>query len=538
MPEYIPNTTVRLCANVPLDNTYTDTRWFASAGDQTSFFASKAIRTYTNFTYQRVNSSVAPPRIAYSVRVPEVADNLYTCNYLMFQNTNYGTKWFYAFIEKVNYINPNNTEIIYEIDYLQTFMFDLQIKPCFVEREHSLTDVLYANLTPEPLNVPQALIASVEDLDPPSSHNIVVGVNATPEDETVANDTSYNGIFSGVELHNFTSASEANSFIRSYDTTAKSAAIVAVFNCSFDPTTLYNIDSHTISRPQSFFGYTPRNNKVMTYPFCYMQLSDRNGQTDVFQYEYFATYTYSAGTDSGVSVSPQPLRFNTSKTGGINPKITCVAVGYMGDTTGNAIYAKNKVMEIDAAIPACWTSDAYANFVSGEYTKRNGNIILGTLASAGTNAIGGFMAAGPVGAAIGAATAVIGGVSSFAQNANDAWQMKNNPGLTTNNSTSGNYLSYQLQNVGFSVQHMALPPEILQEVDTFFDMYGYQVNRVKMPNLTGRASWNFVKLRNPIIVGSVPVEGMAIIKAAFSRGIRLWHVDAVGDFNQQNPIAG
>ena len=156
MADYVPNTVVKILQNVPLDDTYTDTRWFSSVGDQTGFFNGKAKYTFTDLTYQRVNNGIAQPRVALTCRVPMIADNLYDCNYMMFKNTNYGSKWFYAFIKQVNYINPNNTEIVYEIDYLQSFMFELNIKASFVEREHASADEdkPFANLTPEPLQVP------------------------------------------------------------------------------------------------------------------------------------------------------------------------------------------------------------------------------------------------------------------------------------------------------------------------------------------------------------------------------------------------
>ena len=38
MADYVPNTVVKILQNVPLDDTYTDTRWFSSVGDQTGFF--------------------------------------------------------------------------------------------------------------------------------------------------------------------------------------------------------------------------------------------------------------------------------------------------------------------------------------------------------------------------------------------------------------------------------------------------------------------------------------------------------------------
>lgn len=44
------------------------------------------------------------------------AENLYDCNYIMFQNASFGTKWFYAFITSVAYENNETSRITMEID--------------------------------------------------------------------------------------------------------------------------------------------------------------------------------------------------------------------------------------------------------------------------------------------------------------------------------------------------------------------------------------------------------------------------------------
>lgn len=89
---------------------------------------------------------------------------------------------------------------------------------------------------------------------------------------------------------------------------------------------------------------------------------------------------------------------------------------------------------------------------------------------------------------------------------------------------------------GFVFRRQCPDLDTLEKIDTFFDMFGYAVNKVKMPNLQTRQCWNYVQLDTPCIVGSVPVQGMNRIKQAFSDGIRLWHVDEVGDYNKDNPI--
>lgn len=52
MPEYIPNTIVRLLENVPFDSTYSDTILFTSVAEQTNFMQGKAKYSFNNFTYQ------------------------------------------------------------------------------------------------------------------------------------------------------------------------------------------------------------------------------------------------------------------------------------------------------------------------------------------------------------------------------------------------------------------------------------------------------------------------------------------------------
>lgn len=141
-----PNSTIILISGVPLDPTYTDTIFFESEAQQRSAFMSYAKkRTFTQQSYQRVNKG--------TIRLQVPADSIYDYNYLMFQNTAYGNKWFYAFITSVEYVNDATSEIRYELDVMQTWMFDYTLEPSFVEREHSATDEIGDNIAPEPVDI-------------------------------------------------------------------------------------------------------------------------------------------------------------------------------------------------------------------------------------------------------------------------------------------------------------------------------------------------------------------------------------------------
>ena len=124
-----PSSTIRLLNGLPLDTTYEHTIYFSSISNQVSYFTSKTKHVLNNQSYQRVNRG--------KIRVEVRTDECYDCNYVMFQNTGYGNKWFYAFIVSVEFVNNETTEITFEIDDMQTWYFDYNIDPCFIEREHS-----------------------------------------------------------------------------------------------------------------------------------------------------------------------------------------------------------------------------------------------------------------------------------------------------------------------------------------------------------------------------------------------------------------
>ena len=111
-----PNTVIKILKDCPLDNSYDHTIFFTSASDQLSFFNEHTKYALDKQSYQRVKRGY--------MRVSIQAENLYDCNYLMFQNTSFGTKWFYAFIKSVEYINNVTSEIEFEIDVMQTWFFD------------------------------------------------------------------------------------------------------------------------------------------------------------------------------------------------------------------------------------------------------------------------------------------------------------------------------------------------------------------------------------------------------------------------------
>ena len=83
------------------------------------------------------------------MRFPAHIDSLLEYTYVMYRNTAYGNKWFYAFITDMQYINDNMTAITIKTDSWQTWGFDVTLKKSFVEREHVADDTFGIHTVPE-----------------------------------------------------------------------------------------------------------------------------------------------------------------------------------------------------------------------------------------------------------------------------------------------------------------------------------------------------------------------------------------------------
>ena len=145
--EILPTNRVRLIKNVPFSLNYQDVVLFDNATDQQNYFNSLPYIEFDNVTYTRHNGQI---------KVNANRETLLDYNYMYFQNTNYGTKIFYAFITDVIYINPNTSLIKFIIDEWQTWCFNLTFRPTFIERKHcrrwNADGTPVVNTIPEELN--------------------------------------------------------------------------------------------------------------------------------------------------------------------------------------------------------------------------------------------------------------------------------------------------------------------------------------------------------------------------------------------------
>ena len=156
-----PNSKVKLIKN-PLKLDSNNEMMFSNATAQYNYFTSLPKLEFENLTYVRKDDILRIPTDETGVGV--TYEKLLQYNFCMYQNTYFGNKWFYAFIDDVKWINPSLTEIHLKTAYFQTWQFDLIYKDSFIEREHVNDDTIGKHTIPENLETGEYINSDTFDL--------------------------------------------------------------------------------------------------------------------------------------------------------------------------------------------------------------------------------------------------------------------------------------------------------------------------------------------------------------------------------------
>lgn len=118
---------LNLCAGVPFHSDFQHTRWFASKSEQTIFFDSRVVRRYSEVKFTRLEGR-------YAARVEINIEQIRNVNYLYFNN---GGRTYYCFVTNLEYNNERHTIVHFELDYIQTYLFDISFRQSYIAREHT-----------------------------------------------------------------------------------------------------------------------------------------------------------------------------------------------------------------------------------------------------------------------------------------------------------------------------------------------------------------------------------------------------------------
>lgn len=551
-----PNSTIIVCNGVPIDKDYTHTVKFANASEQHTGIISYAKYTFTAQSYQRYDKN--------TLRITVNPDNIYDCNYLCFQNASFGNKWFYAFIDSVEYINNVTAEVRYTIDVMQTYLFDYNISYCYVVREHSATDEIGDNLVPENIATGD-LICHYESRKVYLNNDMYTVIMYIPNYKTDGSSTTWVKNEDGVPVATTTAPSEQyipsirnkfyggicclafhNDNMHALDISVAVAMIDGlggkVVSCFDIPAEIYNDNfnangtlkrTFNINERNAFvYARNPnevysnvRNKKLLQYPYKRLIVSNGNGMNSEYNWELFSTR-------NGENVQAQFEIIN-----GLLPDPTIITypLNYRGKMLDNADY-ENRCTIKDFP-RQCYTEDSYSQWCA----QNNRAFSTSTIASFMGTLFSGFgsIMGGSGKAALGAGFRMIGNISDTVGNAMAAKQKAQDTPDSVNVQDNTAIINLLNDCFGFTFYDIGVTGEMAEVIDDYFDMYGYATNRVKVPNFVGngaRPIWNYIKTDNLTINGErLPAEAEREICDIYNNGITFWDTLAhVGNYNLNN----
>ena len=534
------NSRLILANNVKLDRNYNNI-CNISESNMISFLENNQVAQGIDFSFIRTDNRILVPF------------NLTTClsaNYMAFQNPDYSNKWFFAWIDEVNYKNDKTTEIVYTIDHFTTWYSYIALQDCFVIREHVNDDSVGANTYPEGLETGEFICNShiiddhldniVEDLVYILSSSVDLGSyindptsfdsdNPIPPSKM----RKYNGIISGTSYYPALTPIQVKNFLEGLTKCGQIDALNGIFmapvysvgelqdDFSIQETNTPYTYTNSISKQTTLNGYIPVNKKLLCYPFNYLLVSNNNGTGVIMNYEDFSTS--SCNFTINIAVTP-------------GCSIRMIPNNYKGITDSDE-YGINM-----GKLPICsYPVDMYTNWLTQNSLNIGGHTVTSddiNLATAGTNAILGTIgniASGNVGGSIGSA---VNGAGNIANSLIAKKQHELIPPQARGNLNAGDVITSSNKN-NFHFYKMSIKAEYARMLDDYFTRYGYTVNRLKKPNITGRTYFNYVQIdsNDLIYTGNIPKESIEVINNIFRKGTTVWHnLTNIGNYSLDNSI--
>jgi hypothetical protein len=563
---------------------------FPTQLDQSNYFSSKVLKSVTDCSYQ--------PRTSV-IKVSGYIDDewLQNVNYGYYINQYQGAEQkFFFFIAQKNYNAKGVTELSIVIDVFQTWMFYTQFKPCMVERKHVENDTIGLNTYPEAFEMGDYISHNRTEITEMKG-DMLYCIALTPKGDDTGH--IYGKQYSAFVYKMYDKdhidllATEINTIVDSGQ--GDSIAFLftlpkGFFNWSGDGTTL--VGSEVIYRITKNFNWlnatkdfsfnnvswTPFNNKMYTYPFNFITIKDNRGSNVVLKWELFSNL--------------EDIQFFIDSVFTHNPTFTITPVNY-----SNRSISLEDSLQTNGYGLCSWNNDNYASW----YAQHQNSLV-----AQSTNALSNYRAnnqvsnndntnalenrdtslykgmintgGGVVGNLIGGnfGGAIMGGIQGGAnayldynqatRNADNSWinsdilnrntyqnsirnimatiqDSKVQPN-TAKGDTSSTGLDLARDTVTFFIEQTTIKPEFAQKIDMFFQMFGYQVNSLEVPNVRTRSKWNYLKTVNAVMTGitggkNVPLEDLKMLEDIFNNGITIWHDESyMYQYNVVNPIVG
>lgn len=549
----IPNTTLYVGV-APWNSDLKNVQSYTSRAEQISAIQGLLTHKYEHINIIRRDSDLI---------LKGVNEDLTQCNYLMYQNADISNKWYFAFIDNVQYNSLNSVIISHTIDVWQTYQFDITYYKNLILRAHvaKSSDTVGRWLAPEPINVAPEF---------ERKHNVFNDLSWTPQyvlhSTSVFNNTTkkyeYKGNGTGATLSAeygifVDNDSDVQAVIKKY---GKMSPAEALKDDNDDKYSNWIADLLT-GQWESFEKSIDNAIKLISTTSI-SQLQDHRS-------ELIGLYAIPSWVHDGSN--KYATNEITSKSVSVTLPTSTLACGYtprnkkMLSSLCKAYLFYNENGFKLPLKPELFTSGSPSFTVKSTELSTNGFILqIGSYAdyTAKTNKISyrcenrlGYDANTGLDKVINTLTSAVGVVNAVGSVASQAFAgnvggaVQGAVGAVQQSINMIDALGQRGVNTGASgdimsvTERRAMPvfadvsPTVAQcrYIDDYLDVYGYAINEIgKISSyMKNRSNWNYIQVANCNIKVSAPNDDVNKLKQMFESGVTIWH-KSFGDYDQSN----
>ena len=521
---------------------------FSDGTAQIDYFINQLAGTeLTASSYQRKD---------FKIRFPALIDSIEKYNYAIVQNKPESYKYYFYYITDMEYISDELTDVTIKLDVFQTYQFDFHYLRSLIEREHANSDNVGENTIPEGIEKGFFTLNKKEQVEELNRIVYVVQTKKTYIDGTTAMSTNLGGIHGkgayyicryyqnvvdliDVYVRDMFSTNVTINDVESiymipyaFTNLGLSASIVdqnegwiVQLGVDFGTMLRPNRIDFSINKPTTIDGYVPKNKKLLTREFNYLVVSNQNGATEELAYEDFNT------SDCQFDIAGMPVQ------GGSGTLIP-LKYGHRYNSGDIAFYDDIYSLPSGKYPVTDFYYDSFKYWLQmNSFNIQTGAIESGIESLAGIIQIGSGAYSGNA-EGIASGTSRIFGIYGYAYNLyKEMYNKRKIPPASISQSCNGNVLTALREN-SFAFYHYSIQREYAEIIDNYFSKFGYKTLQNKVPNITGRTNWNYVKTIEALVDSDVvPEKYIEEYKQMLNNGITFWHNPATFlDYSQNNAI--
>lgn len=543
----IPNTTLYV-GIVPWNSDLKNVQSYDSRAVQISTIQGLLTHKYEHINIIRRDSDLI---------LKGVNEDLTQCNYLMYQNADISNKWYFAFIDNVQYNSLNSVIISHTIDVWQTYQFDITYYKNLILRAHvaKSTDTVGRWLAPEPISVAPEF---------ERKHNVFNDLSWTPQyvlhSTSVFNNTTkkyeYKGNGTGATLSAeygifVNNDDDVQTVVKNYGKLSAAEALKSNDDDEYSNWISDLLTGQTIDKAVKLISTTSIS-----------QLQDHRN-------ELIGLYAVPAWVHDGT---------NKYATNNIKKKEVTTTLPTETLACGYAPRNKKMLSSLCKAYlfynengfklplkPELFTSDTPVFTVKSTELSTNGFLLqIGSYAdyTAKTNKISyncenrlGYDANTGLDKVLNTLTSAVGVVNAVGSVASQAFAgnvggaVQGTVGAVQQSINMIDALGQRGVNTGASGDIMSItekrampvfadvsPTEAqCRYIDDYLDVYGYAINEIGKIStyMKNRSNWNYIQVANCNIKVSAPNDDFNKLKQMFESGVTIWH-NHFGDYDQNN----